>query len=105
MPNDAVFRWCLVSLGATVVAVGLYTQSLKKMAATYLVGMLAIAGVFLPDWDFFDRDVSHWCSPISLHHSAAAAQPQSTPSSLRLCFLQVVDVHIKLAELLHLGNP
>ncbi|PIN21772.1 hypothetical protein CDL12_05520 [Handroanthus impetiginosus] len=65
MGNDAVLRTSLVWLAAIMVLVGLYTQSLKKMAATYLFGMFAVGGVVLPDWKFFDRPVSQWCTLVS----------------------------------------
>lgn len=64
MANDTVFRSCLLLLAAVVVVVGLYTVSFKKMVATYLFGMFGIAGILLPDWDFFDRPVSQWTSPV-----------------------------------------
>ncbi|PSS31636.1 Signal peptidase complex-like protein [Actinidia chinensis var. chinensis] len=77
MPADPALRSSLLWLAAIVVVTGLYTQSLKKMGATYLVGILAIAGVLLPDWDFFDRPVSQWCSPISvdLHDTPQTPKP------------------------------
>ncbi|KAL7127756.1 hypothetical protein ABFS83_14G272700 [Erythranthe nasuta] len=65
MGNDAVLRICLIWLAAIMVLTGMYTQSLKKTAATYLFGMLAIGGVVLPDWNFFDRPLSHWCTLVS----------------------------------------
>ncbi|KAM7520765.1 hypothetical protein LguiB_019727 [Lonicera macranthoides] len=64
MADDGVFRSCLVWLAAVVAVIGLYTQSLTKMMGTYLFGMFGIAGILLPDWDFFDRPVSQWCSPV-----------------------------------------
>ncbi|KAI3460032.1 hypothetical protein Pfo_016695 [Paulownia fortunei] len=65
MGKEAVLRASLVWLAAIVVLTGLYTQSLKKMAGTYLFGMLAIGGVVLPDWKFFDRPVSQWCTLVA----------------------------------------
>ncbi|KAG5512975.1 hypothetical protein RHGRI_016679 [Rhododendron griersonianum] len=80
MPN--AFRWALVWLAAIVVVIGLYTHSWNKMMATYLLGMLGIMGVLLPDWDFFDRPFSHWNSPISSvdHHRDGIAAPNSAPT-------------------------
>ncbi|KAK3033906.1 hypothetical protein RJ639_033541 [Escallonia herrerae] len=72
MADDVAFRSCLVWLAAVVVFVGLYTQSFKKMLATYLFGIFAIGGVLLPDWDFFDRRVSQWCTPVSVDHDMDA---------------------------------
>ncbi|KAF7141736.1 hypothetical protein RHSIM_Rhsim06G0081800 [Rhododendron simsii] len=82
MPNDAAFRWALVWLAAIVVVIGLYTHSWNKMMATYLLGMLGIMGVLLPDWDFFDRPFSHWNSPVSSvdHHRHGIAAPNSAPT-------------------------
>ncbi|PIA52150.1 hypothetical protein AQUCO_01000197v1 [Aquilegia coerulea] len=65
MANDAVLRTCLVCLGALVLVIGLYTYSFKKMFATYVYGILGIAGILLPDWEFFDRDFSQWVYPMS----------------------------------------
>ncbi|KAL8030285.1 hypothetical protein ABFX02_14G276600 [Erythranthe guttata] len=65
MGYDAVLRICLIWLAAIMVLTGMYTQSLKKTAATYLFGMLAIGGVVLPDWKFFDRPLSQWCTLVS----------------------------------------
>lgn len=45
--------------------VGLTTRSFKKMMVTYVVGMLGIAGVLLPDWAYFDRDFSRWGSAVT----------------------------------------
>ncbi|KAF5955302.1 hypothetical protein HYC85_008158 [Camellia sinensis] len=85
MANDAAFRSCLVWLAVIVAVVGLCTQSLRKMMATYLLGMFAVAGVLLPDWEFFDRHVSRWSSPVSFHdmrqqqpHSASAQRVPTT---------------------------
>ncbi|KAL5705242.1 hypothetical protein ACHQM5_023572 [Ranunculus cassubicifolius] len=64
--NDAVLRSSLVCLGAVVLLVGVYTYSFKKMFATYCFGILAIAGILLPDWDYFDRDFSQWVYPMSI---------------------------------------
>ncbi|XP_068638779.1 signal peptidase complex-like protein DTM1 [Aristolochia californica] len=64
MGSDAVLRSSLVFLAALVVLVGFCTFSLKKMFATYVFGLLAIAGVVLPDWEFFDRDFKEWFSPL-----------------------------------------
>ncbi|KAF2291553.1 hypothetical protein P3X46_028703 [Hevea brasiliensis] len=72
--NDAALRASLVWLAAVMVVIGIWTHSLKKVMVTYIVGVLGIAGVLLPDWDFFDRDFSRWCSPISEEEKAAFAQ-------------------------------
>ncbi|GKV09339.1 hypothetical protein SLEP1_g20854 [Rubroshorea leprosula] len=65
MVNDAALRSSMVCLAATIVAVGLWTLSLKKMMVTYVVFMLGIAGVLLPDWEYFDRDFFRWCYPVT----------------------------------------
>ncbi|KDP41380.1 hypothetical protein JCGZ_15787 [Jatropha curcas] len=72
--NDAALRASLVWLAAVMVVVGIWTQSLKKMAVTYIIGIVGIAGLLLPDWDYFDRDFSRWCSPITEEEKAALAQ-------------------------------
>ncbi|KAL8167063.1 hypothetical protein V2J09_008562 [Rumex salicifolius] len=66
MANDAALRTALMWLAAAVVAVGVATQSVKKMGVTYVAGMVGIAGVLLPDWEFFDRDVSKWFEPLAV---------------------------------------
>ncbi|OAY58134.1 signal peptidase complex-like protein DTM1 [Manihot esculenta] len=72
--SDAALRISLIWLAAIMVVVGIWTQSLKKVMVTYVVGMLGIAGLFLPDWDFFDRDYSRWCYPITEEEKTALAQ-------------------------------
>lgn len=72
MANDAVFRSSLVCLAVVVVIVGICTQSLKKMMVTYLVGVVGIGGVLLPDWGYFDRDFSRWSSPVTVEERASA---------------------------------
>lgn len=67
MGGDGVLRACLVTLGAVVVLVGISTFSFRKMMATYIFGLLGIAGLVLPDWEFFDRDFSEWFSPMPVH--------------------------------------
>ncbi|RZC87723.1 hypothetical protein C5167_028176 [Papaver somniferum] len=64
MANDAVLRSSLICLGAIIFFIGFYTYSFKKMIVTYIFGLFAIAGIILPDWEFFDRDFSEWTSPM-----------------------------------------
>uniref|UniRef100_A0A5B7BBA4 Putative signal peptidase complex subunit 1 n=1 Tax=Davidia involucrata TaxID=16924 RepID=A0A5B7BBA4_DAVIN len=90
MANDATFRSSLVWLAATVVLIGLYTQSLKKMFGTYLFGMFAIAGVLLPDWDFFDRDVSQWFSPLYVDDMPSHSSHRSTSTRFRFYPVRLV---------------
>ncbi|KAF3773171.1 hypothetical protein EJ110_NYTH55952 [Nymphaea thermarum] len=74
---EKALRYSLFSLAAVVCGVGLYTLSLKKMVVVYLSGLLLIAGVVLPDWEFFERDMSQWTSP------RAATQPPLRLRSFR----------------------
>ncbi|KAJ0751567.1 putative signal peptidase complex subunit Spc1/SPCS1 [Helianthus annuus] len=83
MADDAALRASLVCLAAIMLIVGFYTYSFKKMMATYLFGMFAVAGIVLPDWEFFDRPVSQWTSPLSVPHML----PHSPPSPSRSFFL------------------
>lgn len=85
MANDAVFRSSLICLAVVILGVGIYTQSqsLKKMMGTYVFGMLGLCGILLPDWDYFDRPVSQWCSPITLNKIDSTA-PSSTRYSISL---------------------
>lgn len=39
---------------------------------TYLVGVVGIGGVLLPDWAYFDRDFSRWGTPVSVEERASA---------------------------------
>ncbi|XP_050378626.1 signal peptidase complex-like protein DTM1 [Argentina anserina] len=72
MGNHAVFRSALVCLALVVVIVGICTQSFTKMMVTYLVGVVGIGGVLLPDWAYFDRDFSRWGSPVTVEERASA---------------------------------
>ena len=65
MGNDAALKTCLLWLAAIIVVVGLSTHSAHKMLITYILGVLAIAGVLLPDWDYFNRDFSRWPYPVT----------------------------------------
>ncbi|KAF5807737.1 putative microsomal signal peptidase 12kDa subunit [Helianthus annuus] len=85
MADDAALRTSLVCLAAIMLIVGLYTYSFKKMMATYLFGMFAVAGILLPDWEFFDRPVSQWTSPLSVPHML----PHSPPSPSRFRFYPI----------------
>ncbi|KAL9265609.1 Signal peptidase complex-like protein [Drosera capensis] len=82
MANDGPLRTSLVWLAVIILIVGISTYSFKKMMVTYFVGMLGIAGVLLPDWDYFDRDVSEWCQPITVEEIGpnAAQRPESHSS-------------------------
>lgn len=78
MANDAALRSALVWLAVVIAVVGLTTYSFKKMMVTYMVGMLGIAGILLPDWDYFDRDFSRWTTPVTGEERASmAAAPRS----------------------------
>lgn len=77
MANDAVLRSSLIWLAAIILVVGICTQSFKKMMATYVVGVLGIAGVLLPDWGYFNRDFSRWTSPMTAEERAAQIAQRS----------------------------
>ncbi|KAL6179907.1 hypothetical protein ACLB2K_046578 [Fragaria x ananassa] len=72
MANHAVLRSSLVCLALVVVVVGICTQSFRKMMVTYLVGVVGIGGVLLPDWAYFDRDFSRWGTPVSVEERVSA---------------------------------
>ncbi|KAI5597799.1 hypothetical protein POPTR_002G096700v4 [Populus trichocarpa] len=73
MANDAALRTSLVWLAVVMVVVGIWTLSFKKVIVTYVLGVLGIAGVLLPDWDYFDRDYSRWFSFVSEQDKLALA--------------------------------
>ncbi|XP_074263023.1 signal peptidase complex-like protein DTM1 [Silene latifolia] len=66
MGNDEALTRSLLCLAMVIIIVGISTHSFKKMLVTYFVGLLGISGVLLPDWDFFDRDVSQWTRPVTV---------------------------------------
>lgn len=41
------------------------------MMATYVLGVVGISGVLLPDWDYFNRDFSRWGYPITAEERAS----------------------------------
>ncbi|KAL3504740.1 hypothetical protein ACH5RR_034581 [Cinchona calisaya] len=86
MVNDAIFRSSLAGLAAVVVLVGLYTQSFKKMLATYIFGMFAIGGVLLPDWEFFERSIFQWSTPLSMDRKRfpRSVADQTTPIRFKM---------------------
>ncbi|XP_024026220.1 signal peptidase complex-like protein DTM1 isoform X2 [Morus notabilis] len=81
MANDAALRSALVWLAGVVLVVGICTFSFKKMLATYVVGVVGISGVFLPDWGYFDRDFSRWTSPVTAEERASHIAQRSGPTS------------------------
>ncbi|KAG5031284.1 hypothetical protein JHK85_015266 [Glycine max] len=70
MANDAALRSSLLWLAAVILVVGICTHSLKKMMTTYVLGVLGIAAVLLPDWDYFNRDFSRWPYPVTSEERA-----------------------------------
>ncbi|XP_057974031.1 signal peptidase complex-like protein DTM1 [Malania oleifera] len=90
MANDALFRSSLVCLAVIVVFVGVCTHSFRKMMATYFLGLFAIAGVVLPDWDFFDRDFSKWFSPISLEERRSVSAQRIGLARYRIYPLRLI---------------
>ncbi|CAA3002351.1 signal peptidase complex DTM1 [Olea europaea subsp. europaea] len=92
MKDDAVFRSSTISLAAIIVLMGLYTQSLQKMVATYFFGMFVICGVLLPDWEFFNRSVSQWCTPVTIPDmgSQATDQKPSFPTRFKIYPVRLV---------------
>ncbi|KAE8056905.1 hypothetical protein FH972_013637 [Carpinus fangiana] len=89
MANDAVLRSSLICLAAVILVVGISTQSFKKMVATYVVGVLGIAGVILPDWAYFNRDFSRWTSPITAEERAAQIAQRSGSKRFRIYYMRV----------------
>ncbi|XP_059461085.1 signal peptidase complex-like protein DTM1 isoform X2 [Corylus avellana] len=89
MANDAVLRSCLICLAAIILVVGICTQSFKKMVATYVVGVLGIAGVILPDWAYFNRDFSRWTSPMTAEERAAQIAQRSGSKRFRIYYMRV----------------
>jgi hypothetical protein len=73
MGRDELLRRSLVALAAAVAVTAVATASLRKALATYGFGVLAVAGVLLPDWEFFDRDFSQWLTPMPASRRTAAA--------------------------------
>ncbi|KAJ6685566.1 SIGNAL PEPTIDASE COMPLEX-LIKE PROTEIN DTM1 [Salix purpurea] len=96
MANDAALRTSLVWLAVVMVVVGVWTLSFKKVIVTYALGVLGIAGVLLPDWDYFERDYSRWFSPVSEHDMPALAQR----SGFRLASFPVIGIGFLLSDLL-----
>ncbi|XP_050212181.1 signal peptidase complex-like protein DTM1 [Mercurialis annua] len=80
--KDAALRTSLVWLAGVMLVVGICTQSFKKVMLTYGVGVVAVAGVLLPDWDYFDRQFSRWSSPITQQDKAALAHTSAFRNSV-----------------------
>ncbi|MED6219457.1 hypothetical protein PIB30_036048 [Stylosanthes scabra] len=74
MANDRSLKTSLLCLAALILIVALCTHSLKKMLVTYVVGILGIAGVLLPDWDYFNRGLSRWTTPVTTNERASFSQ-------------------------------
>ncbi|XP_008795543.2 signal peptidase complex-like protein DTM1 isoform X1 [Phoenix dactylifera] len=83
MGRDGALQSCLVALAVVVIVVGVWTFSFQKMMATYFLGLLGIAGILLPDWEFFDRDFSQWFTPLPARRGAAS---NLDPDAIRFKF-------------------
>ncbi|OIW14538.1 hypothetical protein TanjilG_12937 [Lupinus angustifolius] len=68
---DAALKTSLLWLAALILVVGLCTHSMKKMMVTYVMGVVGISAVLLPDWDYFNRDFSRWGYPITAEERAS----------------------------------
>ncbi|XP_010267769.1 PREDICTED: signal peptidase complex-like protein DTM1 [Nelumbo nucifera] len=90
MANDAVLRSSLLFLGAVVLLVGAFTYSFKKMIVTYFSGLFAIAGLLLPDWEFFDRDFSQWFYPMTTEQGDANSSQRSKSTGFRIYPLRII---------------
>ncbi|PKI73904.1 signal peptidase complex-like protein DTM1 isoform X1 [Punica granatum] len=91
MADDTALRSALVWLAVVMAVVGLGTHSFKKMFVTYVLGMLGIVGILLPDWDYFDRDFSKWTTPVTGEERAAIASARrSGLSRFRIYPLRLV---------------
>ncbi|KAG6475189.1 signal peptidase complex-like protein DTM1 [Zingiber officinale] len=69
MRHEAGLRTSLLALAVLMIAVGIWTSSLKKMLPTYAFG---ISVILLSDWEFFDRDFFKWFTPIPAHRAPGA---------------------------------
>ncbi|XP_020206788.1 signal peptidase complex-like protein DTM1 [Cajanus cajan] len=78
MANDAALRTSLLWLAAVILAVGVCTHSLKKMMVTYVLGVIGISALLLPDWDYFNRDFSRWPYPVTAQERANSVQAQGS---------------------------
>ncbi|KAL2339916.1 hypothetical protein Fmac_007856 [Flemingia macrophylla] len=76
MANDAALRNSLLWLAVVILAVGICTNSLKKMMVTYAVGIIGISALILPDWDHFNRDFSRWPYPVTAQERANSMHAQ-----------------------------
>ncbi|RWV86687.1 hypothetical protein GW17_00051390 [Ensete ventricosum] len=88
MSLDAALQRGMVVLVAAVVVVGVCTFSLEKMLATYAVGIVGIAGILLPDWEFFHQDFPQWFAFMRARRATAvAADACGSPASWRFVLL------------------
>ncbi|XP_009413547.2 signal peptidase complex-like protein DTM1 isoform X1 [Musa acuminata AAA Group] len=77
MRLDAALQKGMVVIVAAVVVVGVCTFSLEKMLATYAVGIVGIAGILLPDWEFFHQDFPQWFAFMRARRATAGRCPAS----------------------------
>ncbi|XP_062098579.1 signal peptidase complex-like protein DTM1 [Humulus lupulus] len=94
MANDTALRSALVWLAAVVAVVGLCTLSFQKMVATYVVGVVGLAGVLCPDWVYFDRDFSRWIHPVTAEERASHAAHRFGLGRIRMYPMRVIGYSI-----------
>ncbi|KAF4360368.1 hypothetical protein F8388_019454 [Cannabis sativa] len=96
MANDTGLRSGLIWLAAVVAVVGVCTLSFKKIVGTYLVGVVGLAGVFCPDWAYFDRDFSRWIHPVTADERAshAASHRSGLPRQAYLSLFSYIHFHL-----------
>ncbi|WOL02748.1 signal peptidase complex-like protein DTM1 [Canna indica] len=104
MDRDAALRRSLLALAALMVAVGIWTFSLTKILGTYAFGILGIAGILLPDWEFFDRDFSQWFSPMPARRTPGV-DPAPGTWSIRPCNLCNVHQQKEKDDKQHTAAP
>ena len=64
------------------------------MMATYVLGVLGIAALLLPDWDYFNRDFSRWPYPVTAEERANSSIHAQGSGFLRCPLFTLSPIHV-----------
>uniref|UniRef100_A0A803N0P1 FBD domain-containing protein n=1 Tax=Chenopodium quinoa TaxID=63459 RepID=A0A803N0P1_CHEQI len=74
------------------------------MMVTYFMGLGGIAGILLPDWEFFDREISKWTQPVCVDDINRSDVLRPGSSSQFLVMLKLAHCEIECLNTVQMGS-